>query len=187
MPSMNRTIAAAGREDQRPAVEVGHDEIRDIHADHDELAMGEIDDVHHAPDQRQPRRRTAHRRPRASRPPTMTWRRIIRSRTLRAASRSVALARMRDEGRGEGMPTSQTSLKPRGTAIRPHPALSRKRERVLRAGAAAASPLLLLPALERIDQLRRRRFLRPHGDVVLALELDEVGGRRRCSARSRRT
>src|SRR6185437_16438474 len=35
----------------------------------------------------------------------------------------------------------------------------------------------LLPALVRIDELRGRRFLRPDGEVVLALELDEVGRR----------
>ena len=53
---------ADGGEDQRrdrhrgrgPAAEHRpHDEGR-VHRQHDEVAMGEVDDVHHAPDQRQP-------------------------------------------------------------------------------------------------------------------------------------
>ncbi len=46
----------ARAERERPAVQIGHHDEGDIHTDHDELAMGEIDDVHHPPDQRQPGR-----------------------------------------------------------------------------------------------------------------------------------
>ncbi len=37
----------------RAAAEPHHREQRGIHAEHDELAMGEVDEVHHAPDERQ--------------------------------------------------------------------------------------------------------------------------------------
>jgi hypothetical protein len=41
------------RADQRAGAEQREHHERDIHPEHDEIAMGEIDDVHHAPDQRQ--------------------------------------------------------------------------------------------------------------------------------------
>jgi len=31
-------------------MEPDHDQQRDIHAEHDEFAVGEIDKIHHAPD-----------------------------------------------------------------------------------------------------------------------------------------
>ena len=41
------------RADERSDAEHRPDHERDVHAEHDEIAMGEIDDVHHAPDQRE--------------------------------------------------------------------------------------------------------------------------------------
>jgi hypothetical protein len=40
---------------RRAAMQPDHHQECDIHAEHDEFAMGEIDEIHHAPDQRQPR------------------------------------------------------------------------------------------------------------------------------------
>jgi hypothetical protein len=55
---------ADGGEDQRrdrhggrrPAAERGPHHERGVHRQHDEIAVGEVDDVHHAPDQREARR-----------------------------------------------------------------------------------------------------------------------------------
>src|SRR3954470_22489919 len=41
-------------ERRRSPAEPEYDQQRHIHAEHDELAMREIDEVHHPPDQRQP-------------------------------------------------------------------------------------------------------------------------------------
>ncbi len=42
--------------EQRSTAHQRVDHDRDVHAQHDEVAMGEVDHVHHPPDQRQPRR-----------------------------------------------------------------------------------------------------------------------------------
>ena len=43
----------AGDEEDRTQLQQGEGEERRIHRQHDEIAVGEVDDVHHAPDQRQ--------------------------------------------------------------------------------------------------------------------------------------
>ena len=42
-------------ESGRAAAEPGDDQQADIHAQHDEFAVGEIDEIHHSPDQRETR------------------------------------------------------------------------------------------------------------------------------------
>ena len=54
MPRVASTSVAERRAEQRAAAEQRIDDIGDIHAEHDEIAMREIHDVHHAPDQGQP-------------------------------------------------------------------------------------------------------------------------------------
>ena len=54
-PRVASTQRRERRAGQRSHAEHAEDHERHIHAEHDEIAMGKIDDVHHAPDQRQAR------------------------------------------------------------------------------------------------------------------------------------
>jgi hypothetical protein len=46
----------AGDHPARAAMQPHHHDKRGVHPNHDEIAMAEIDHVHHTPDQREPRR-----------------------------------------------------------------------------------------------------------------------------------
>ena len=54
-PSVASTSVASGAPTSGPYAEQRVDDEGDVHAEHDEIAMREVDDVHHAPDQRQAR------------------------------------------------------------------------------------------------------------------------------------